>query len=212
MSARRLAFAVVLATGLILPIGGTSAAAETPPATSAPVPPIYISPWGSAEVVFTDSTKAWIKEQNITVGGVPSFTAEKDGSLKTPIGTTAGDHLQGNGRIFYPGGMSFTYPDGTVIELKDTFIRVMPTPLWSTGVWKNGTKISDEIEAATTTPAEVLASGRLTLTGFKLDKVPFRTTTELSETFQRLSGKPGPKPGEIVAHLIPRFDYVPPAS
>ncbi|MFF7193089.1 hypothetical protein ACFZAM_05260 [Streptomyces sp. NPDC008079] len=204
--------ALALATGLAVSLGlaGSATAAPTTPnaASSVTADGIYISPWGSADVAFSPAAKAYFAERHVTLGAIAPFTKTPDG-FHMPIGSTEGDHVDSKGRIFYPGGMSFTYPNGTVVELRPTYIRVMPTPGYSAGVVVNGKQVSPEILAATTTPAEVLANGRPTFTGFKLDRVPFHITQELTDTLAQASGEPGPKAGDLFATLTPYFDYVP---
>ncbi|WP_107064626.1 hypothetical protein [Streptomyces erythrochromogenes] len=46
------------------------------------------------------------------------------------------------------------------MELKPSWIRVMPQPGYSAGVSVNGQNVSDETLIAYTTPAEALANGR----------------------------------------------------
>lgn len=222
MRAVRNLTALALATGLAVSLGlaGSATAAPTTPnaatpntaspnaASSVKADGIYISPWGSADVAFSPAAKAWIADRHITVGAIAPFTLTRDG-FHMPIGSSAGDHLDSKGRIFYPGGMTFTYPNGTVVELKPTYIRIMPTPGYSAGVVVNGQEVAPEIMVATTTPAEVLANGRPTFTGFKLDRVPFHITSEMSDTLAQATGQPGPKAGDLFGTLTPHFDYVP---
>ncbi len=213
---------LALATGLSLPaglanadgpLGGAAPAATAPAAASGPsAPGIYISPWGSAHVYLSPSTQAWIASQNITLSAIAPFVMDADGNgFDMPIGSTAGDHLDAQGRIFYPGGLVFTHPgSGTTITLKPTWIRLAPTPGYSAGVQVNGQDVSPETLIAYTTAAETLATARPTPTGFKLDKVPFHVTQEASDLFQQVTGQPGPEADSLFGTLTPRFDYVPP--
>ncbi len=209
---------LALATGLSLPgaLTGAGAAptapAEAPAAASGPsVPGLYISPWGSAHVRVSDETAAWLEANGVRLGAIAPFVLDPDGlGFDMPIGSSAGDHLDAQGRIFYPGGMTLTQEaTDTVVELRPTWIRLAPTPGYSAGVRLNGQEISRETLLAYTTAAEVAASGRPTPTGFVLDRVPFH----VSENTAALTGQyfgSALRADSMFGTLTPRFDYVPP--
>lgn len=171
---------------------------------------IYISPWGSAKVRVSDTTKAWLIANDIKLGAIPPFTLDPDGyGFDMPIGSTAGDHLDEKGRIFYPGGITLQQDSSqTFVELVPTWIRIMPQPGYSAGVKVNGTPVSDETLIAYTTPAEVIANGRPTLTGFTLDRVPFHVTGDAAKLTKAYFGD-GLQENSMFGTLTPRFDYVP---
>lgn len=194
-----------------LPSGPTTPAATTTDTPNGPAAPgIYISPWGSAHVRVSAETAAWLTRNGVTLGAIAPFTLDPDGlGFDMPIGSTTGDHLDSQGRIFYPGGMTLDQASsGTHVELQPTWIRIMPQPGYSAGVKVNGQKISDETLIAYTTPAEVLANGRPTLTGFKLDRVPFHVTRDAAALTAQYFGD-DLKVDSMFGTLTPRFDYVP---
>ncbi|KUL48747.1 hypothetical protein ADL22_09180 [Streptomyces sp. NRRL F-4489] len=170
----------------------------------------YISPWGSAHVRVSDTTRQWLDRNGIKLGAIAPFTLDEDGyGYELPIGSTAGDHLDAKGRIYYPGGVTLTQEStGTKAELQATWIRVMPQPGYAAGIRLNGQQISPETLIAYTTPAEVLASGRPTLKGFKLDRVPFHVTEDTADLTRFWFGDPLPA-DSLFGTLTPRFDYVP---
>lgn len=96
----------------------------------------------------------------------------------------------------------------TVVELQATWIRLMPQPGYSAGVKANTEKVSEETLIAYTTPAEVLANGRPTLTGFTLDRVPFHVTADAAALTEKFFGN-ALKTDSMFGTLTPRFDYVP---
>lgn len=171
---------------------------------------VYISPWGSAHVRASESTKQWLTANGIALGAIAPFQLDPDGfGFEMPIGSTAGDHLDAEGRIFYPGGMTLTQQSsGTVVELIPTWIRVMPQPGYSAGIKVNGKPVLEEVLIAYTTPAEVLANGRPTLTGFTLDRVPFHFTKDVAGLTELYFGH-GVAADSLFGTLTPRFDYVP---
>ncbi|MFJ1897268.1 hypothetical protein [Streptomyces sp. NPDC088115] len=127
-----------------------------------------------------------------------------------PIGSTAGDGLDSRGRVFYPGGLTFHHAaSGKTITLKPTYIRVTPMPGYSAGVAVNGVPLTDEPMIADTTPAETLAGARPCLTGWRLEKVPFRITAEASRMFAQVTGDEGPRVGSLLGTLTPNSDYIP---
>ncbi|MFD6431530.1 hypothetical protein [Streptomyces venezuelae] len=210
--------AVAALAVLALPLGLTPAGATAPQQPSAPgamaadpVPGAYISPWGSADVDLSPEAQKWMKEEGITVKAIAPFKMHKDGNgFSMPIGSTAGDHLDSKGRIYYPGGIEFRHKaSDKTVKLLPTWIRVMPRPGYSAGVEVNGKKIADELMIADTKYAEVMASARPTPTGFQLKKVPFYMTKEASEMFSEHSGAKGPRVGAFFGTLTPHFDYVP---
>lgn len=190
------------------PAAPAATAAESPNGPAAPG--IYISPWGSAHVRVSAETAAWLTRNGVKLGAIAPFVLDPDGlGFEMPIGSTAGDHLDSQGRIFYPGGMTLDQASsGTHVELEPTWIRIVPQPGYSAGVRVNGQKVSDETLLAYTTPAEVLANGRPTLTGFKLDRVPFHITQETAALTTQYFGE-GLKADSMFGTLTPRFDYVP---
>ncbi|BFV60121.1 hypothetical protein KCMC57_up52250 [Kitasatospora sp. CMC57] len=126
-----------------------------------------------------------------------------------PIGTTAGDHLDEKGRIFYPGGITFTQESSrTTVELIPTRIRVMPEPGYSAGLHVNGQPVLEETMVAYTTPAEVLANAQPTFTGFRLKEVPFHITKDVAGLTRTYFGE-GLQAHSLLGTLTPRFDYVP---
>jgi hypothetical protein len=76
----------------------------------------------------------------------------------------------------------------------------------------DGKQIMDEVLLGETSAPEVLASGRLTMTGFMLDKVPFHWTQDAVDIAAYASGSQPPKAGTLFGTLTPRFDYVPTGS
>ncbi|WP_406096979.1 hypothetical protein [Kitasatospora purpeofusca] len=173
-------------------------------------PGLYISPWGSASVRVSETTKSWLDANGIKLGAIEPFTLDADGyGFDMPIGSSAGDHLDDKGRIYYPGGMTLTQDSSsTVVELQATWIRLMPQPGYSAGVKANTEKVSEETLIAYTTPAEVLANGRPTLTGFTLDRVPFHVTADAAALTEKFFGN-ALKTDSMFGTLTPRFDYVP---
>ncbi|WP_035840982.1 hypothetical protein [Kitasatospora azatica] len=173
-------------------------------------PGIYISPWGSAHVRVSDTTRDWLIANGITLGAISPFVLDPDGfGFDMPIGSTAGDHLDAKGRIYYPGGMTLSQAStGTSVELQATWIRIAPQPGYSAGIRVNGRTISEETLLAYTTPAEVIANGRPTFTGFTLDRVPFHITQETADLTTQWFGN-GLAANSMFGTLTPRFDYVP---
>lgn len=200
-----------------LALSAAPATAESAPTTSAALastdpaaPGIYISPWGSAHVRVSDTTATWLRTNGIKLGAISPFVLDPDGlGFDMPIGSTAGDHLDSKGRIYYPGGMTLDQAStSTHIELVPTWIRLAPTPGYSAGVRVDGVETSPETLLAYTTPAEVIASGRPTLTGFTLDKVPFHVTRDTQDLTAEYFGN-GLPADSMFGTLTPRFDYVP---
>ncbi|MFG3049997.1 hypothetical protein ACGFZP_03450 [Kitasatospora sp. NPDC048239] len=211
---RRLAVLAAAGTLLAPAAFATSASASpgrTESAATTRAGGVYISPWGSAHLALSEETSKWIAEENVTVTAIEPFRMDEDGKgVEMPIGSTAGDHLDAQGRIFYPGGLKLTHPgSGHTFTLIPTYIRVMPTPLWSSGLQVDGTEVSPEFPVGDTSYGEVIASGRPTFTGFKLDKLPFHVTQDASDLISQYTNRPGPKAGSVLGTLTPRFDYVP---
>lgn len=215
---------VLAAAGLLAAplLCGPATAAQSPralvPAAAAHrgiAPPggLYVSPWGSADVALSAAVRAWLTQEGAVLGAIAPFTLSADGSgYHMPIGTTAGDHLDSQGRIFYPGGMTFTFPrSGHTVTLQPTYIRVFPTVLWSTGVLIDGKQTSAETEMADTSYSEVVAHGRPTPTGFQVDQLPFHLTQDAADLMAHASGDKAPAAGTLFGTLTPHFDYVPPA-
>lgn len=194
--------------------GATGAQAQAPAARTAaadPFPGVYISPWGDADVALSDELLDWMRDRDITLNAISPFVMAPDGrSFSMPIGSTSGDGLDSQGRIFYPGGLNFHHAaSGKTITLKPTYIRVMPSPGYSAGVTVNGVPRADELMVADTTPAEALLGARPSPTGFRLEKVPFRITAEASKMFTEVTGVEGPRVGSLLGTLTPNFDYIP---
>lgn len=217
LAALALAGAVVLsaapgsAGAAQLPINPIAQAASPAAAPGGPsAPGLYISPWGSARVRVSDTTRDWLDRNGIKLGAIAPFVLDPDGyGFDMPIGSTAGDHIDAKGRIYYPGGMTLTQPStNTTVELQATWIRVMPQPGYSAGIRVNGKEVSPETLIAYTTPAEVLANGRPTLTGFKLDNVPFHVSQDAADLTSFWFGD-GLAADSMFGTLTPRFDYVP---
>lgn len=220
MSMRAIRRLTVLAAiaALTVPFGMASAGAtdaQAPaartPAAADPFPGVYLSPWGDADVELSDELLDWMRDRDITLGAISPFVMAPDGrSFSMPIGSTAGDGLDSQGRIFYPGGLNFRHAaSDKTITLKPTYIRVMPTPGYSAGVTVNGVPRTDELMVADTTPAEALAGARPSPTGWRLEKVPFRVTAEASKMFADVTGVEGPRAGSLLGTLTPNFDYIP---
>jgi hypothetical protein len=142
---------------------------------------------------------------------IAPFNTSTDGTdFDMPIGSTAGDHLDSQGRIFYPGGLSITFPKtGHTVTFEPTHIILAPIPGYAAGVQLDGKELMNEVQIADTSAPEVLASGRLTMTGFKLDKVPFHWTQDAVDILSYASGSRPPAAGTVFGTLTPRFDYVP---
>jgi hypothetical protein len=209
---RRLAIAAT-ALALAAPVALTPTAQASAPTSQQAdqrASRIYISPWGSAKVRVSDTTKAWLIANDVQLGAIPPFTLDADGyGFDMPIGSTAGDHLDEKGRIFYPGGITLKQESSeTFVELVPTWIRIMPQPGYSAGVKVNGQSLGEETLIAYTTPAEVIANGRPTLTGFTLDKVPFHVTSDAAALTEAYFGD-GLEADSMFGTLTPRFDYVP---
>ncbi|GAA3043262.1 hypothetical protein GCM10020229_63150 [Kitasatospora albolonga] len=170
----------------------------------------YISPWGSAHLRVSEAAKTWLTGAGVKLGAIAPFVLDPDGfGFDMPIGSTAGDHLDEKGRIFYPGGITLTQESsGHVVALLPTWIRVMPQPGYSAGVLADGRPVLEEVMVAYTTPAEVIAGGRPTLTGFKLEQVPFHFSKDAAGLAATYFGS-GPEPDSLFGVLTPRFDYVP---
>ncbi|NBE51952.1 hypothetical protein, partial [Streptomyces boluensis] len=150
---------VAAVAALALPLGLASAGAadhqqaNTPKAASAvPFPGAYISPWGSADVALSPEALQWMEASGITLEAIAPFKMHADGrGFSMPIGSTAGDHLDSQGRIYYPGGLQFHHAaSGKTVKLMPTWIRVMPRPGYSAGVEVNGEKIADEVQIGDT--------------------------------------------------------------
>jgi hypothetical protein len=214
------AVAALLAAPLLTGTANASAVRSAVPVPTAGTPSsplgsgIYISPWGSAHVTMSDQTKAWAAAQGTVISMIAPFTTTGDGTdFDMPIGSMAGDHLDSQGRIFYPGGLSVTFPKtGHTLTFEPTYIRLAPTPGYSAGVMLDGKQLMDEVLLGDTSAPEVLASGRLTMTGFKLDKVPFHWTQDAVDLLAYASGSQPPQAGTLFGTLTPRFDYVPTGS
>ncbi|MFE3144411.1 hypothetical protein [Streptomyces scopuliridis] len=218
---RRLTVLAAVAA-LSLPLGLTSAGAATAQqpadahraaAAAAPFPGAYISPWGDAQVALGDEALAWMDREGITLETIAPFSMDADRKgFSMPIGSTAGDGLDARGRIFYPGGLRFHHAaSGKTITLKPTYIRVMPTPAYSTGVEVDGVPISDEVVIAESTYAEVMLGARPSLTGFRIKQAPFYMTAEASRLFASELGGEAPRVGALFGTLTPNFDYIPTA-
>ena len=208
---------LALATGLSLP-GALTGAGAAPTATAEPaaaagpsLPGLYISPWGSAHVRVSDETAAWLQANDVRLGAISPFVLDPDGlGFEMPIGSSAGDHLDAQGRIFYPGGMTLTQDtSNTVVELRPTWIRLAPTPGYSAGIRLNGQDVSQETLIAYTTAAEVAVSGRPTPKGFVLDRVPFHVSADAAALTGQYFGS-ALRADSMFGTLTPRFDYVPP--
>lgn len=180
-------------------------------ATAAPFPGAYISPWGDAQVSISDETLQWMDKEDITLEAISPFAMDSDGKgFSMPIGSTAGDGLDQKGRIFYPGGLRFHHEgSGKNVTLKPTYIRVMPKPAYSAGVEVDGKPLSDEVSLGESSYSEVMAGARPSPTGFRLEKIPFYVTEDLSKLFEEQTGRPGPRVGSLFGTLTPNFDYVP---
>ncbi|MBV6700917.1 hypothetical protein [Kitasatospora aureofaciens] len=216
-------FAVLAAvTALIAPAASSTGAAAAPAPAPAPTsstratkdigfPGVYISPWGSAHVRVSDETKQWLQAEGATLGAIAPFTLDPDGyGFDMPIGSTPGDHLDSKGRIYYPGGITINHPaSGHTFTLIPTYIRVMPTPIYSAGVLVDGQRAKDEVTVADSTYGEVIAGARPSATGFRLEKIPFRITQQTSDLITQYIGRPGPAAGTYFGTLTPNFDYVP---
>ncbi|MEV0530964.1 hypothetical protein [Kitasatospora sp. NPDC050463] len=199
----------------VMALSAAPADASTPGAVPAPrsgpsASGLYISPWGSAHVKVSDTTRQWLDRNGIKLGAIAPFVLDQDGyGFELPIGSTAGDHIDEKGRIYYPGGITFNQPSkGTTVELQATWIRVMPQPGYAAGIRINGQQVSPETLIAYTTPAEVLANGRPTLKGFTLDRVPFHVTQDTADLTKFWFGD-GLAADSMFGTLTPRFDYVP---
>ncbi len=209
---RKLAIAAT-ALALAAPVAlapTAQASVPAPQGTEQRASRIYISPWGSAKVRVSDVTKAWLIANDVKLGAIPPFVLDPDGyGFDMPIGSTAGDHLDEKGRIFYPGGITLNQESSqTFMELVPTWIRIMPEPGYSAGIKVNGQPLSEETLIAYTTPAEVIANGRPTLTGFTLDRVPFHVTSDAAALTKAYFGD-GLKADSMFGTLTPRFDYAP---
>ncbi|MEV0319407.1 hypothetical protein ACIBKX_37790 [Streptomyces sp. NPDC050658] len=213
---RRLTVVAAVAA-LALPLGLNSAGAadhqrpNTPrAATAGPIPGAYISPWGSAEIAISPETLKWMEDEGVTVTAIAPFEMNPDGTgFRMPIGSTAGDHLDSKGRIYYPGGLQLHHEaSDKTIKLSPTWIRVMPRPGYSAGVEVNGKKIEDEVQIGDTHYEEVMASARPSPTGFRLEQVPFYFTKEASALIEKHSDAEGPRVGSLLGTLTPEFDYV----
>ena len=208
--------AVVAAGALCLSLGLASAdaaptASPQQAAAEQPKPGVYLSPWGDAQVDLSDEILAWMEREGVNLEAIAPFRMDQDGKgFDMPIGSTAGDHLDAKGRIFYPGGLRFHHGgSGHDVTLKPTWIRVMPRPGYSAGVSIDGQRVQEEVQVADTHAEEVLAGARPSPTGWRLEKVPFYITKEMSELFEKHTGRPGPRPGSLLGTLTPNFDYVP---
>ncbi|MFD9333806.1 hypothetical protein ACFWBF_05225 [Streptomyces sp. NPDC060028] len=218
---RRLTVLAAVAA-LAVPFGPSSAgaAARQPAdtvqtaAAAEPLPGLYISPWGDAQVAVGDETLAWMEREGITLEAISPFVMDADGrGFSMPIGSTAGDRLDSKGRIFYPGGLKLHHPrSGKTITLKSTFIRVMPTPAYSAGVSVDGEALSEEVTVAESTYTEVMAGARPSTTGFRIKKAPFYVTQDASSLFASVTGATAPRVGSLFGTLTPNFDYVPKAA
>lgn len=204
--------AAVAALGLASP-GAAAPQSATVSRTAAadPLPGAYISPWGDADVEIGDEVLKWMEQEGVTLEAIAPFTLHADGKgISMPIGSTAGDGLDSKGRIYYPGGLTFRHKaSGRYATLKPTYIRVMPTPGWSAGVEVDGEQFSEEVTVATTSYAEVMLGARPSLTGFRLQKVPFYFTEEASNLVSENLGRKAPGAGSLLGTLTPNFDYVP---
>ncbi|MDH6576261.1 hypothetical protein [Kitasatospora sp. MAP5-34] len=208
LSALAMAGALALSAA---PAGAGTAPAAAPAASAEHrANRVYISPWGSAHVRLSGDTQKWLTDNGVTLGVIAPFTLDPDGfGVDMPIGSSAGDHIDSKGRIFYPGGLTLNQASsGTSVELQPTWIRIVPEPGYSAGIKVNGTDLSPETLLGYTTPAEVLASGRPTMTGFRLDKCPFHVTQATSDLTTQYFGA-GLKTDSMFFTLTPRFDYVP---
>lgn len=211
--------AMIAASALCLSLGVTSADA-TPPAAPAPATAedgaqgLYLSPWGDADVQLAPEIVQWMEREQITLSAVHPFSMHADGrGFSMPIGSTAGDHLDSKGRIFYPGGLHFHHkPSGKTITFKPTWIRVMPRPGYAAGVSVDGKPFADEMQIGDTRAAEVMASARPSPTGWRLEKVPFYVTEEVSRLFSEQFQIEAPAGGSRLGTLTPDFRYIPTKS
>jgi hypothetical protein len=209
--------AAVAALSVPLGLASPGAAAQQPTsatrtaAAAQPLPGVYISPWGDAQVEIGDETLAWMEREGITVEAISPFVMDADGrGFSMPIGSTAGDGLDSKGRIFYPGGLKIRHQgSGKTITLKSTFIRVMPTPAYSAGVSIDGKALLEEVVIAESTYSEVMVGARPSATGFRIEKAPFYVTQEAANLFAAATGATAPRAGSLFGTLTPNFDYVP---
>lgn len=209
--------AVAAASALCVSLGLASADAVAPKST-APAGSVtdsvrgpYISPWGDADVALGDETMQWMEREGISIEAIHPFKMDADGQgFSMPIGSTEGDHLDAKGRIFYPGGLRFHHAEsGKSATLEPTWIRLMPRPGYSAGVSVDGKKIREEVQIGDTRIDEVMTSARPSPTGWRLEKVPFYVTKDVSDLFSEILGRPGPRPGSLLGTLTPDFRYVP---
>lgn len=85
------------------------------PAGAAPAPAVTagqrasetpIAPWGSAHFNLSDETKTWMTDNGVTRGAIAPFVLDADGlGVEMPLGANTEDHVDDQGRIFYPGGI-----------------------------------------------------------------------------------------------------------
>lgn len=212
---RRLAL-LASATALLIPLGATQASALTSEAPRAgavegPIPGAYISPWGDADVKLSPEIQDWMAREGVSLEAISPFKMDPDGKgFSMPIGSTAGDGLDSQGRIFYPGGLRLRHDEtGDTATLKPTYIRVMPRPGYTAGVEFNGQPVADELPIGDTNYVEAMAGARPSPTGFRLEKIPFYFTSEAKEMIEAHTSIEAPEAGTPLFTLTPHFDYIP---
>jgi len=209
---RRKLFGCVAAVVVVLTASGSLGAASSSG--------IYLSTWGTAHVIFGDAFKAWLKQSGATVTADAPMVLDADrGGFTMPASAPSGDHLDLQGRMVYPGDLTVTVPTGaparasvraSVLRFGPFFLKLMPQPVWTSGLSVDGTVSATEIRLASGDTSEVLAGGGSpSPSGFRAANVPFHLTPEATDLLARQTGQPGPVAGSLFGTLSPRFDHVP---
>ncbi|MDH6576112.1 hypothetical protein [Kitasatospora sp. MAP5-34] len=210
MNRRQLFSTALAATLLAVAVPATRAAAAPP---SGP----YISPWGEAQVTWDPGFKARLDEQHVTVTPITPVTAPAgDTGVISPIGSTSGDYIDfvNFGRVYYPGGWTFTNPDtGGTWTADEFWLRFFPNQGLSTYPVINGVKSPTEQTFAGYTLGSALTGGG----GWGLDpseaavktaKVPLALTPDGAAGLNQALGTSFHE-GDTLGILSGTFRYLP---
>ncbi len=160
---RRQLFSTALAAALLtVAVPGTGTAAALPTG-------LYVSPWGEAQVVWDSGFKGGLDEQHVTVTPIAPVTAlPGDTGVTNPIGSTVGDYIDllDFGRVYYPGGWTFTNQDtGGTWTADEFWLRFFPDQGLSAYPTVNGAKSPTEQTFSSYTLVGALTGGG----GWRLD-------------------------------------------
>ncbi len=212
--------AAIMSIGI--PTLATAAAAPEPaPAAQSAAPAIapgpYVSPWGDAQVVWDPAFKALLDQRGITTTPIaPVKKLPGDSGVISDIGWTSGDYidLQNFGRVYYPGGWTFTDPaSGGTWTLNEFWLRFFPTQGLSGYPVINGTRTPGEQLFTTYTLGNALTGGGgwgfdPSRVGVKTAKVPLSLTQQGADGLNQALNT-SLRAGDTLGVLSGTFRYLP---